>query len=448
MKFLVQRFPVSDEKKLSQLVHRNWLPILDRINILQQIDDLLADSKIGVIEVKGMKSTDYQKIFNLINSQGEPLKAVEILSSKQKWNIKVENPSAETVEAVKKLYRDIGTSVENVVRWDLPATFLKRISSNLVFPEFSSDKTAEFVNGLTIGFKVISGIYTKGVTKECIEDLSACKDVKWDIGMEDFISSVKTMLKIIQSYGYFKYFSTWRCNIMDITSNFVAMDFFILAFLNWKDKGEPIGADTKTKQFQKECFILLDRLIYEYVKGQWKSSADSKIKNNIAAIANSFIPVPEDDWRELLTEIFIKSTIEDKDITLSYMKPLLYHFYCLNQQSGPAIALYNALDIDHIIPQVAFENSTTIPRKDVIKDNLLNLGILPKEENTSKNKRRLQEIKAEEQWLKDEITKYEFIKESDFARFSNVNNYQDMFDIRKEIFLKAFGQKRTDLLNN
>ena len=444
--FVKTRYQVVDELRLKRHIHNHWSEMVVRMEVLQQIDDLLSDSKIGVIEVKEMKAIDHQKIFSLINSQGEPLKAVEVLSSKQKWNIVIQNPSQETKDAVRKLYQDMGIGgITNVVRWDLPATFLTRLGTNFIFKRFDSSKPSEFVKGLTIAFKTISGIYTKGVTKENIELLSSSPNVNWE-GFDSFLSSVKMMFRIMKNFQYFKCFDTWRTSLLEITADLVAIDFFVLCYLDWIRKGEPIGGDANQKAFEKDCFILIDRLIYEHVCGIWRSSADARIKNNIEHLEENFIPVSKNEWENLLNGVFTNSKINDKDISFGQMKPLLYHFYCLNKQTGPSVALFDTLDVDHIIPQVLFNGSTTIPRKEVVKDNLLNLGILAKENNTSKGSKRLIEITDD--WLKTQIKEYEFIEEADYGQFSNVNNWPQLFEKRKPFFLKAYGDKRDDLLNN
>ena len=54
--------------------------------------------------------------------------------------------------------------------------------------------------------------------------------------------------------------------------------------------------------------------------------------------------------------------------------------------------------------------------KDVIQNNLLNLGLLPKNENIAKGNKKL--ILIDSQWLKDQIVKYEFIPEEMFLEYS------------------------------
>jgi hypothetical protein len=179
------------------------------------------------------------------------------------------------------------------------------------------------------------------------------------------------------------------------------------------------------------------------VTGVWKGSGDSRIKNNIDNLSDNFTPVPQQDWVNLLNGIFDDGKINENNIKFDLMKPILYHFYCLKGQSGPDDE--TQLDVDHIIPQTLF-NTSAYPRKETLRDNLLNLGILPKQENCSKNNKRLVEISNP--WLKEMITKYEFIDESDFGKFSDVTKYQEMFDLRRPIFENAFKERREYLIQN
>lgn len=442
--FLSLRCVIQDEKKTKACINEKWAAIKERILIVEKIDSLLTNSKIGVIEVKNLTPSDSQKIFNIINSEGEKLTAVEILSAKPHWNIIVENPSQGTIDATKELYKRIGTMQSDVVRWDLPAAFLKRIGKNIAIRQFSDSKS-DFEKELTYGFKILSGIYVGGVKKESIEELSKAP-LNWSSEIDELIYDLQNMFKLISSFEYFKYLKSWSTTIMELTSDAIALNFIIVAYKDWCRKGKPIG-DTKAKQFQKNCFILWDRLIFEYINKQWRGSGDQKVANNIASLKNEpdiFIPVHVDKWKSILEDqIFAYSTIETTDISMVMMKPLLYHSYCLMKMQGPDTC-YD-IEIDHIIPQTLF-NESSIPRKEIIQNNLLNLGLLPKDENVAKSNKKL--IMIDSQWLKDQIVKYEFIAESKFGDYSNVNNYQTMFDDREKIFLDAYTIKRNDVLNN
>ena len=444
-KFLEIRCDIQDDKKTQTLISSNWRAIRERILIVEKIDTLLTNSKIGMIEVKNLSPSDSQKIFNIINSEGEKLTAVEILSAKPHWNIVVDNPSQATIDAAKNLYNKIGTVQTNIVRWDLPATFIKRIGKNFVLKQFTDSKT-DFEKELTMGFKILSSILVGGVKKEDIEVMSKVPNVNWSTDIESLIYDFQNMLKLIASFDYFKYFRSWNTSMMELTSDAVALDFIAIVYKDWCRKGKPVG-DSKAKQFQKNCFILWDRLIYEYINKQWRGSSDSKIANNISLLVNEpdlFEAVPEHKWKSILEDqIFATSTIETIDISMAMMKPLLYHMYCLKSMQGPDTSY--GLEVDHIIPQTLF-NESSIARKEVVQDNLLNLGLLPKDENIAKSNKKL--ILIDSQWLKDQVTKYEFIDESNFLEYSNVNNFEKMFNERAEIILEAYGKKRRDILNN
>lgn len=397
-----------------------------------------------MIEVKNLSPSDSQKIFNIINSEGEKLTAVEILSAKPHWNIVVDNPSQSALDAAKELYKKIGAVQTDVVRWDLPATFIKRIGKNLVVKQFTDSKT-DFEKELTYGFKILSSIYIEGVKKENIEDLSKA-DLNWSSDIENLIYDFQNMFKLISSFDYFKYFKSWNTTMMELTSDAIALDFIAISYKDWCRKGKPVG-DSKAKQFQKNCFILWDRLIFEYINKQWRGSSDQRIANNIATLVSEpdlFVPVHGDKWRSILQDqIFAYSSIEAVDISMAMMKPLLYHFYCLMSIQGPETSY--GIEIDHIIPQTLF-NESSIPRKEVLQNNLLNLGLLPKDENIAKSNKKL--ILIDSQWLKDQIVKYEFISQEKFNDYSNVNNYQAMFDEREKVFIDAYTDKRNNILNN
>lgn len=447
-KFLDGRCDITNQAKAGALIHEKWSAITERILLIEKMDSLLTSSnssKIGVIETKNLTPSDMQKIFNIINSEGEKLTAVEILSAKPHWNIPVENPSQATVDVVKELYSRIGTVQTDVVRWDLPATLLKRLGDNFVFKSFSAEKKTDFEKELTLGFKILSGVYADGVTKNSIEGLSRAS-INWSSDIESFIYDLQQMLKLVASFEYFKYFKSWRSSMMELTSDSVALNFILIAYRDWMRKGKPIG-DSNAKQFQKNCFILWDRLIFEYINRQWRGSADSIIAGNLAALAaapKQFAPVAELQWKGLLEDqIFAEHKIESADISLDLMKPLLYHFYCLNSMQGPDTNY--EIEVDHIIPQTLF-NESSIPRKGVIQHNLLNLGLLPKDINVSKSNKKL--IAIDSQWLRDQIVKYELISENKFVEYSNVNNYKQLFRQREICFIEAYTTKRNNILNN
>jgi len=446
--FICNRFSLDNEieQKIETKINQNWDKIFERIDILDKINNLYMNSKIGLIEVKNLKSVDAQKIFNIINSEGTKLTAVEILSAKPSWNVLIQNVSEKQSIQVKKLYEKINVQTDNIVKWDLPATFLSRLDNvKILFKNFT-ETTTDSSKKITLGFKFISGIYQDGVKKEDIDQLGRNKLIKWDSDYEELIQDINSVSKLILTTEYFKYLKSWQFSIMDNLSDGIALNFLLIMYKDWIRKNKPIGTDIKTKQFQKNAFILLDTLIYEYVTKQWRGSSDSKIAKNLLKIEHEdeiFKHIPKEKWIGLLNEIMEKNMIDGDLITQKTMQPILYHFYAISKIHGPDTN-YN-IEVDHIVPQSLFKSSA-IPNSDTIVHNLYNLGLLPKDDNISKSNKRLIEII--DNWLMDQIQKYEFIDKDDFRKYSDLNNFQELKEYRGSIILKAFKNKRDNILNN
>ncbi|MCC3345489.1 DUF262 domain-containing protein [Psychrobacter sanguinis] len=448
-KFLEQRFGYDEKvkKQVETKIDRNWDKIIERIDILNKITNIYLNSKIGLIEVKNLSSVDSQKIFNIINSKGTTLSAVEILSAKPSWNVVIDNLASVQIKAVKDLYDKIKVPNTDIVKWDLPATLLSRLDYSQFFFKTFSDSHTDLSKAITLGFKLLSGILEGGVKKEDIDSLGKDKNINWDVEFEKIISELNQLHKIILSYDYFKFLESWRFEISSQLSDAIALNFTILVYKDWVRKGKPIGNDTKMRQFQKNSFILIDTLFYEYVNQVWRGSSDSKIANNISGFSaqdHAFKPISEDKWKELLNEIFGSQTIDGNKITRSLMEPLLYHFYALDNISGPDARA--KIEVDHILPQELFKNSAGIENKDVLMHSLFNLALLPKNENSSKSNKRL--VQITDPWLKDQIKKYAFISEEDYQKYSDISNYKELKQFREARFLEAFTTKRMSILNN
>ena len=446
--FFNQRFSYDDniKKQVDIKIDRNWEKIIERIEILDKITNIYLNSKIGLIEVKNLSSVDSQKIFNIINSKGTKLSAVEILSAKPSWNIVIDNLNSSQVAAVEQLYKQINVPNTDIVKWDLPATLLSRLDYSQFFFKSFSETHTDLSKTITLGFKLLSGILESGVRKEDIDSLGRDRDIKWDVKFETLISEINNLHKIILSYDYFKYLESWKFEVTNRLSDAIALNFTILVYKDWVRKGKPIGNDSRMRQFQKNSFILFDTLIYEYVNQVWRGSSDSKIANNISNFESKgdvFTPVKQERWQELLSEIFNNQTIDGNKITRALMDPLLYHFYALSKIQGPDSRC--KIEVDHIIPQDLFKNSV-IANKEVIVHSLFNLALLPKNENASKGKKRLVEIT--DNWLKDQIERYAFISKDDYQMYSDINNFDKLKKLREPIFLKAFTVERENILNN
>lgn len=448
--FIVEKFNVPHNKRsgLSDEVEKKWNLIKERIKVIDLLENKLRETIIGIIELKNASLIDAQNIFKLINSEGTQLTSEEILSSKPYWNIQIKNPSDRFKLEVKELYKILKVKIpDTVVRWDFPATLISRLENcDYLIKNLDLEKDNEFKVKLTLGFKLMSAIYQNGINKNCVADIAKNKEIKWKDDIEELVIDLNLMFKVISEIAFFKYFRSWKVTLMDITSDAVLINFITIMYKDWIRKGKPVSSGAG--KFQKNAIILFDKLVYEYIMKQWRGSSDSKVANNIKNFNYEneiFEAVSDKKWEILIKEAIDDCKINDNLIkNYKELKPILIYYYCLNNIAGPN-DIDVSISIDHIYPQDMFESST-LKNKDIIKDNLCNLMLLPKKSNSSKSNKKLKYI--EDKWLIDSISKYSGINEVDFEKYSDLNNFDQLKEYRKGLFIDTFTKKRIDLLNN
>jgi hypothetical protein len=445
--FIIGRHPLDANaaKNLNILIQKNWDDILNSIKIVEIIKNRLQEAIIGIIETQDITATDSQMIFMLINKEGTKLSAVEILSAKPAWNIPVKSPSREIEKYRIPLYEAINTNYENTVRWDYPATLYDRLTDlNFLFPKLNYSKNNELEKKLTIGFKILSGIYELGIKKEDVDKLALNKDINWESDIDDVIADLNLMGKVLSDAPYFKYLTSWNQTYLSLTSDAIALNFLFIVYFDFKKKGRPISNSTKTKIFINNAIILADRLIYEYVTLKWRGSSDSKISRNLSSFSSlpdKFEIVPDQQWLNITKQINDFFKIEDEDISFTIAKTLIYHIYATNSLMGTP---NSNTDVDHIIPQSFFDRSNIVNAKN-IKNALFNLCPLPSKENVSKTNKKLRDI--DDKWLIQQIEHYSNIKENQFNKFSDVSNWEALRDQRRLFFEEDFIKVKNELIN-
>jgi hypothetical protein len=446
--FYLNRFPLDVIKQghLKTEIKRHWNDLFNSINVVKIIKNRLKEAIIGIIETENITATDSQMIFMLINKEGTKLSAVEILSAKPTWNITVNNPSNEIVDSRASLYGALATQVENTVRWDYPATLYERINTlSFLLPKLDYSKNNELEKKLTLGFKILSGIYQKGIKKEDIDSLAINKSIKWETDIDLLIQDLNTMGKILGDAPYFKYLSTWKQTFLDITSDAIALNFLFLTFEDFIRKEKPIGTSSKTRIFINNAIILADKLMHEYVTFKWRGSSDSTISRNLknfSSLPEKYTPLEDEKWLSLIKKINDDQLIEDTPITFSICKSLVYHIYASHSLMGPD---NSSIDIDHIIPQALFASNSTLPNGEIITNSLFNLCPLPSRDNIKKKDKKLRLI--EDDWLIQQIEKYSDINKSEFGQYSEVENYANLRTKRRAFFEEKFIEKKNLLIS-
>jgi hypothetical protein len=443
--YLKTKHRLTDERVL-QRVERDWVRIRERFEALEIIENKLQDTKLGLIELSGANASDAQTTFKIINSSGTPLSAVEILSAKPSWNEPILNPSAELSDATKILYGAIAVVQEGVVKWDAPATLVARIRDiAFVLGAFDYAESKQLAKSITLGFKIVSAIYEQGISKEHIDSLSGNGSIRWQIDVDSLAKELNDMGRILAGDVFFAYFISWRVNLLDLTSEAVAIDFVVRSYLDWRRCGRPVGASAATKKFIKNARVLFDSLIFEYVMRQWRGSSDARVADHIRAFsAQPEIATPRQtaDWTKLINELLDGHSIGQIRLKTSsidsLLKPLLHYFYVLVHQRGPD-AIGVTVDVDHIIPQAAL-SSSTYAHRELHAHNLFNLALLPSKENITKGEKLLDEIR--DPWLRDQVSVYARIPVADFRRYSSVASMGELREFRRAQFLDAFGAQR------
>lgn len=456
-KYLITRYTLNSktdtERRLRKYIDANWEKIKYSIFMVKQLALVLHNTKIGVIKLTDGTNSDAQNIFKLINSSGTTLTAVEILSAKPSWNQRITNPSQKLIDSVIKLYDTLQVKRDGVVLWDYPATFLDRLTNlDFIFPNVSYSDDSQFKSKVTLGFKLLAAIFEGGVTKDKISGLSRSKKINWD-EVDSTLEDLNLMGRILKETSLFQYLKTWDATLLSLTSEAISINFTVLLYKNWIDKGRPIGSNSAVfNSFKKDAFSLFDKMIYEYTLRVWRGSSDSKIADNISSFnpAETFKSLPTSKWLSLIEDLIEKETILDQKAEQKDIKAIIYYYYVLSGKYGPDNQL-GPIEMDHIISKYTFTSTTGINSHRV--NNVCNFCLLAKSINNAKKERSLHEIhqlastNADIQLLQQRISLSTDIPINDFSKFSTALSFDDLVSLRKGLIINSFTTKRDQLLN-
>ena len=444
---LVYKYPEiksNNETKFKSLINTYWEDIEKTINTYEANDTIFKESMIGVITITKASTLDAQNIFSLVNKNGSPLNAEELLSAKPFWNLPVNNPSQEVRDEYKKLYSALKINIpEDVVRWDLAATLVSRIDrDHLIFQKNDNTEKISLAH-TTLGFKLLSAIYCGGITANKVTELEKNDVINWDTGIDTLVNDLNSVIKIISEHNYFKYFKAWGKSIMELLSNAPALEFLVILYKKWNELGKPYAASAATKTLQRYAVNLYDKLVYEYALKSWRGSGDSKLAKDIDAgnINERVKKMESATWIDFLDKSSY-GTFNNSDMTVQLNTPIIYHYYCL-RSLGPTDTISTTYEVDHIYPQADFKDNDNVDQK--LKDSYFNLALLPKKENIQKSDKKLKDLTDD--WLKQEVSKYTEISLADFTKYSSLSYIDDLRKERLEKFKSAFKELRDNLFN-
>lgn len=452
--YMIQQYRLEDGVSASEFkthIEHIFDSLKSDKDTVRHAESIFEEARIGVISLKNVSPLDAQNIFSLVNSGGTQLKAEELLSAKQFWNVPVPEQllNLEVRTLVQNLYKDLNIPGEDtinssaVVRWDICATLLDRIDKNhLFFPVFTQEKSGVNMTKIALGFKLVSAEATGGISTKHIEEVERCLD--WENRVESLIDDVNKIAEILLEVNFYRDLIAWKQSIWDLLGHAPTLEFLAILLKNWKQLGKPTVDGTERKKFVHNSLILFDKLVYEYSINLWRGSGDSKMAHDIEDenIAERLKETPCHNWEQFVTDA-CKSNANYKRLLA-----VLFYFTIL-QQKRPSCLVQTSYDIDHIVPQSALDGALDTEVAGIklltLKDSLGNLALLPHKANVKKTDHTLNNIESE---LKHEVARYADISLDDFEKFSNISNLPELCQQREKIFVSVVKEKRISLFAN
>lgn len=433
----------NKKQKFEEDVTQKWSDIQNCIKVILQSEKIIEDARIGIIQLTNVSPLDAQNIFSRVNSGGTQLKAEELLSAKPFWNEKVNTSDPVLKQKVIDLYKKLDVEVpEDIVKWDLGATLVDRINDQGLLFELPSISNEINMERVTLGFKLISSVFLEGMSAKVVNDLEKKREINWDVDIDNLVKDINQVCEILMNSDHFRYFQSWNKPISKLLGNAIVLEFISIVLKDWNEKGRPTVSGSKLSAVTRDAKILFDRLIFEYAVGVWRGSGDSKMAAHISDWKNRIVPISSEAWKKLI-EGACENDYNGQTIALKHITPIIY--YSLVLKEIMALSMVDmTYDVDHIMPQAKFNDNPTIDIK--YRDCLANLALLPKKDNISKKDKELQEITTS--WLKQSISKFAWIEESDFVKYSDIANFNIMKVSRTNTFKEIFDSIRTACLSN
>lgn len=439
---------VGKEKDFRNQVEQKWEDIEKIISVIASSEQIITDARIGVILLKNVTPLDAQNIFSRINSGGTQLKAEELLSAKPFWNEKVTMADEKMQQLVHELYTRLGVELPkdgNVVRWDYGATLISRINDqHLIFEDYFEKTSLQEVDltQITLGFKLMSSYFNKGISAIVVNELERNKAIKWGMSIDDLVDDINTICEILLKTEFFKYLRSWRKPLYKLLGAAPTLEFITILLFDWNEKGCPRVSSAEYNAFVRDAKALFDRLIFEYSIGSWRGSGDSKMANHVKNWHDRIVPLDQSSWNTLI-ESACEGNYNGQRIDIKHLTPILCYQYAL-QKKMPDTPLEETSEVDHIVPKAKLENNSMIPLG--YRDALFNLQLLPKSENIQKKDKSLSEVN--DTFLQKHISIYTDISIDDFAKFSDVSHIEELKEKRLETFKKVFRDIRNTELAN
>lgn len=449
IEFIDEKIKEGQEIALKTHIARHWDDMAKVINVVMRSEEIFRRARIGVISIKNVTPLDAQNIFSKINSGGTSLSPEELISAKPFWNEPISDCSNEVRNLVRDLYKRLDVSMPEdgrVVRWDLIATLMGRIKDHkLFFEPYESSKSniskPQAFPQINIGFRLVAAWFMKGISKVQINALEENKEIKWPESVDRFVEDFNQMCTVLLNDDFFKSLAFWNSSMMKLVGASATFDFCAIMLHHWRELGCPIVHSAKLFEFYRHARALFDNIVFEYATGFWKGSGDSKMAKHLREPNKRFEPLDNATWYSFLNEICTNGTYNGQSIARANIEPLIYYQMVLRKMHYPLDSHY---EIDHILPQSRLKNNKSVPAW--FMDSVINLSLLPRRDNNEKNDRLLVDLKNS--CLAHVVSSFTGIDIEDFDKYSNTSNIQQLIELRKMMWLTAFGNVRLNILNS
>ena len=426
-----------------------------------------------------IKPEDLSAVFRIINDSGVPLEDVEIFAASPLWTAgdALITPDADLVARMANSIEEVRKSpTQDLSKWQYCALFKFMIDEmkegddplfDWIFKE--SPKTpAKIVDSFTAGF-ILFSVMTEGSAYKGVWGSGYNHTVPDGWGSDQFFKDLEGMGRCLFEDNYFKKFRNWDHSFESLTGAYASRALFACLYNLWIHYEKPPhhGRFTgKKKKFIRSARKLIDKIVYESVKGKWVGGADSYLPNFITDLNLDDVGMVEvDQWSELLEEMIEDGTINGEDYTRRSKDPsdanykaivrvLLIHMYSMRkiEPSGD----WAKIHVDHITPRAKWtdywESLAGLDQQEENQaHNIVNLSLMGEKENIKKGDKVLTDPGVLGiGWIKAMVIKYTDIPEASFADYDTVdtNTITKLKGHRKDRILTTFSDSRQKLFRD
>ena len=218
------------------------------------------------------------------------------------------------------------------------------------------------------GFTLLAARYVGGITQDDRAELGdvAASDMDWEDPA--LFSEIKGTHKILNNANsFFCHMGSWPVNMARLIHAAGAITFLTIMSKHFSDMGGPKTAGSaKGKKIMKNAVILFDRIMYDHLSGDWRSSWSmfkrylkryDERKTNRGMFSNDeWEHVSTKKWLALLDNALDNGTIagkkyaDSKDVN-KRISTLLVYTQMIQSESTAWIYGSKSYQIDHIIPK-------------------------------------------------------------------------------------------------